>query len=212
MRRHGCRTSAGNASAERTTYHDDPAAPGMARWRPQRTFYGYSVWYNTNAAVHTCDSIAPERGFLMTIEITIQVPDTLGQQLQQLHDRLPEVLERGLRDVLAEETGPPHDEHAIIAILTSQPAPEQVLAIRPSSELRPARASSKNAASTERSRPRSAPSWIAIYCLSTWCASRRRTLTCAGPSNHDQRRSFIISQTKTRRLTDGPLSFPMRRI
>ncbi len=71
----------------------------------------------------------------MTIEITIQVPDTLGQQLQQLHDRLPEVLERGLRDVLAEETGPPHDERAIIAILTSQPAPEQVLAIRPSSEL-----------------------------------------------------------------------------
>ena len=60
----------------------------------------------------------------MPIEITIQVPDTLGQQLQQLHDRLPEVLERGLRDVLAEETGPPHDERAIIAILTSQPAPE----------------------------------------------------------------------------------------
>jgi hypothetical protein len=71
----------------------------------------------------------------MTIEITIRVPDTLGQQLQQLHDRLPEVLERGLRDVLAEETGPPHDERTIIAILTSQPAPEQVLAIRPSSEL-----------------------------------------------------------------------------
>jgi len=71
----------------------------------------------------------------MTIEITIQVPDSLGQQLQQLHDRLPEVLERGLRDVLAEETGPPHDERAIIAILTSQPAPEQVLAIRPSAEL-----------------------------------------------------------------------------
>ena len=71
----------------------------------------------------------------MTIEITIQVPDTLGQQLQLLHDRLPEVLERGLHDVLAEETGSPHDERAIIAILTNQPAPEQVLVIRPSSEL-----------------------------------------------------------------------------
>jgi hypothetical protein len=102
------------------------------RWRQQRTFYGYSVCYNNSAALHT---IALEGGFLMTIEITIQVPDMLGQQLQQLHDRLPEVLERGLRDVLAEETGPPYDEHAIIAILTSQPAPEQVLAIRPSSEL-----------------------------------------------------------------------------
>ena len=71
----------------------------------------------------------------MPIEITIQVPDTLERQLQQLYDRIPEVLERGLRDVLAEETDPPHDEHAIIAILTNQPAPEQVLAIRPSAEL-----------------------------------------------------------------------------
>ena len=102
------------------------------RWRQQRTFYGYAVCYNDSAAVH---AIAQQEGFLMTIEITIQVPDTLGQQLQQLHDRLPEVLERGLRDVLAEETGSPHDERAIIAILTNQPAPEQVLAIRPSSEL-----------------------------------------------------------------------------
>ncbi len=46
----------------------------------------------------------------MPIEITIQVPDSLGQQLQQLHNRLPEVLEHGLRDVLTAETGPPHDE------------------------------------------------------------------------------------------------------
>ncbi len=37
----------------------------------------------------------------MTIEITIQVPDTLGRQLQQLQGRLPEVLERGLREILA---------------------------------------------------------------------------------------------------------------
>ena len=29
----------------------------------------------------------------MTIEITIQVPDTLGHQLQQIQERLPEVLE-----------------------------------------------------------------------------------------------------------------------
>ena len=125
----------------------------VGRWRHQRTFYGYSVWYNDNAAG---PAIARERGFLMTIEITIQVPDSLGRQLQQLHDRLPEVLERGLRDVLAEETGPPHDERAIIAILTNQPAPEQVLAIRPSAELQ-SRASalqerSKNGALTAQER------------------------------------------------------------
>jgi hypothetical protein len=38
----------------------------------------------------------------MTVEITIQVPDELGQELQQVRDRLPEVLARGLREVLAE--------------------------------------------------------------------------------------------------------------
>jgi hypothetical protein len=38
----------------------------------------------------------------MTVEITIQVPDELGQELQRVQDRLPEVLERGLREVLAE--------------------------------------------------------------------------------------------------------------
>jgi hypothetical protein len=38
----------------------------------------------------------------MTIEITIQVPDTLGQQLRRFQDRLPEVLERGLREVMAD--------------------------------------------------------------------------------------------------------------
>jgi hypothetical protein len=76
----------------------------------------------------------------MTIEITIQVPDRLGHQLQQIAERLPEVLERGLREILAEATALPHDEQAIIAVLTSQPTPEQVLALRPSAELQ-ARAS-----------------------------------------------------------------------
>ena len=41
----------------------------------------------------------------MTVEITIAVPDALGQELQRVQGRLPEILERGLREVLAE--GPP---------------------------------------------------------------------------------------------------------
>jgi hypothetical protein len=52
-----------------------------------------------------------------------------------MQDRLPEVLERGLREIAAEASAVPHDEQAIIPVLTSQPAPEQVLAIRPSPEL-----------------------------------------------------------------------------
>ena len=33
----------------------------------------------------------------MTVDITIQVPDMLGQQLRRFRKRLPEILERGLR-------------------------------------------------------------------------------------------------------------------
>ena len=71
----------------------------------------------------------------MTVEIRIQVPDTLGQQLQRFQDRLPEVLERGLREVMAERADAFEDESAILALLASQPAPEQVLALHPTPKL-----------------------------------------------------------------------------
>ena len=48
--------------------------------------------------------------------------------------RLPEALERGLRELSAEESGELRDEIAIIDLLSSQPTPEQILAIRPSPE------------------------------------------------------------------------------
>jgi hypothetical protein len=66
-----------------------------------------------------------------TVEITIQVPDTLGQQLQRFQDRLPEVLERGLREVMAERADAFEDESAILALLANQLSPEQVLALHP---------------------------------------------------------------------------------
>jgi hypothetical protein len=71
----------------------------------------------------------------MTVDITIQVPDVLGQQLRRFREHLPEILERGLREMLAEMPGEFQDENAIIELLTSQPTPEQVLAICPSPEL-----------------------------------------------------------------------------
>ena|SRR5436190_1589670 len=71
----------------------------------------------------------------MTMHITIEVPDGLGRQLQKFPERLPEILERGLREVSAEVGEGFQDENAIVEILASQPAPEQVLALRPSAEL-----------------------------------------------------------------------------
>lgn len=70
------------------------------------------------------------------MEITIQIPDTLGRKLQPFRDRLSEILERGLQEVLGEKDAIEfQDEAGIMALLASQPTPEKVLAIRPSSEL-----------------------------------------------------------------------------
>jgi hypothetical protein len=68
------------------------------------------------------------------MEITIQVPNDLAQKLQQFQDRLPEVLERGLRELLIESSTDFQEENRIIEILISQPTPEEVLAIHPSPE------------------------------------------------------------------------------
>jgi uracil-DNA glycosylase len=65
----------------------------------------------------------------MAMEITIQVPEALGRQLQPFRERLSEMLERGLREILAGRSGDFQDENAIMELLTSQPRPEQVLAI-----------------------------------------------------------------------------------
>ena len=69
------------------------------------------------------------------MEITIQVPDALGEELLRFQDRLPEVLERGLRELLVESPVDFQDENQIMELLASRPTPEQVLAIRPSLEL-----------------------------------------------------------------------------
>jgi hypothetical protein len=76
----------------------------------------------------------------MTVDITIRVPDDLGRELDQYRDRLPELLERGLRDLQLETTADEVSADDIIAVLASQPTPQQVLAIRPSDQMQ-ARAS-----------------------------------------------------------------------
>ena len=68
----------------------------------------------------------------MSVDITIRVPDELGRQLEQYRDRLPELLERGPRDVQVEDTTDVNGAADIIAVLTSQTTPEQLLALKPS--------------------------------------------------------------------------------
>jgi hypothetical protein len=69
------------------------------------------------------------------LEITIQVPDEMADRLQRYRERLPEVLERGLRDVMAEDVRPFGDENVVLEVLANQPSPQQILGLQPSSEM-----------------------------------------------------------------------------
>ncbi len=66
------------------------------------------------------------------MQITIEVPDYLGEQLQQLGDRLSEALALAVQELAPIETISYQDDSQIIELLASQPTPEVVLAIRPS--------------------------------------------------------------------------------
>ncbi len=68
----------------------------------------------------------------MGVNITIQVPFDLANRLQPYRKRLPELLERGLQTVAIQEDETLSDENKIMEVLTSNPNPEQVLALRPS--------------------------------------------------------------------------------
>jgi hypothetical protein len=70
------------------------------------------------------------------MQIVLDIPDHLGEQIQQFGDRLPELLERGLQELLSEQYSPCFlGDKEIISILASQPTAEQLLAIRPTEEL-----------------------------------------------------------------------------
>ncbi len=69
------------------------------------------------------------------MQITLEVPDNIGQQLQQFGDRLPEVLDRALQELAPQENVMFRDEQHILEMLASQPRPEEIFALRPAPEL-----------------------------------------------------------------------------
>ena len=60
------------------------------------------------------------------MQIILEVPDRPGEKLHALGDRLPEALE-----LTPAETISYQDDRHIVELLTSQPSPEAILAIRP---------------------------------------------------------------------------------
>ncbi len=69
------------------------------------------------------------------MQITIEVPDLLGEQLQKLGDRLPEALIHALQELTTTENTVYQEDNQIVELLASQPTPEVILAIRPSPAL-----------------------------------------------------------------------------
>lgn len=67
--------------------------------------------------------------------ITIEVTEKLGRRLRPYQDRLPELLELGLREVQQPVGEASQDVDAILNLLASRPSPEAILAIRPSDEI-----------------------------------------------------------------------------
>ena len=69
------------------------------------------------------------------MQITIEVPDRPGEQLQQLGDRLPEALDRAVQELAPLETISYQDDSQIVELLASQPTSEVILAILPTPAL-----------------------------------------------------------------------------
>ena len=68
------------------------------------------------------------------MELTLTIPEELADRLQPVRDRLPHILELGLRDL--QTTAPAFAGLAdVLETLARLPSPEEVLALKPSPEL-----------------------------------------------------------------------------
>lgn len=67
--------------------------------------------------------------------ITLEVSDKLAQRLQPVADRLPHILELGLRELDATEQSGFVGAAEIMELLAGLPAPQEILALRPSESL-----------------------------------------------------------------------------
>ncbi len=64
--------------------------------------------------------------------ITLKLPDGLAERLRKHEDRLPEILELGLRELTAEGQSRFDGAAEVLEFLASLPDPEEILKLRPS--------------------------------------------------------------------------------
>lgn len=67
--------------------------------------------------------------------ITLDLPDDLAEQLRSLADRLPRILDLGMRALNAESSAEYDSTAEVLELLATLPSPEEVLALRASPKL-----------------------------------------------------------------------------
>jgi len=72
---------------------------------------------------------------LQMAAITLQVPDDLVERLRKHEQRLPEILELGLRQVNAEAQSGFEGATEVLEFLAGLPSPEEILNFKPSDRL-----------------------------------------------------------------------------
>ncbi len=68
------------------------------------------------------------------MDLTLTIPDELANRLRAVEDRLPEILELGLREWLSPPPGYA-SLNGLLETLARLPSPEEVLALRPATVL-----------------------------------------------------------------------------
>jgi hypothetical protein len=69
------------------------------------------------------------------VEITLTMPEELVTRLRPIEDRLPQILELGMRELNARQGAEFAGLANVLEALASLPTPEEVLALRPSTAL-----------------------------------------------------------------------------
>jgi hypothetical protein len=68
--------------------------------------------------------------------ITLELPDHLVERLRKHGERLPEILELGLRELHAEMPGGFEGATEVLEFLAGLPSPQEILGLKPSERLR----------------------------------------------------------------------------
>jgi hypothetical protein len=71
----------------------------------------------------------------MTMQITLNLPDDLASQLSSLEDKLPQILQLGLRELNAGAQVGFTGAAEVLEFLAALPSPEEIIALRPSETL-----------------------------------------------------------------------------